>query len=117
MNSEFALNLGIMLFGVLISALTQIVLKKAALKTYYAWWKQYLNAPVIFAYAVFILSSLCSVIALRVLPLSLMPVWNSAAYLFVALFAFLIMKERPGKRKLLGLGVILVGIAVFSLPV
>lgn len=116
MNSEFTLNLGIMLFGVVISALSQIILKKAALKTYDVWWKQYLNGPVVFAYAIFILSSLCSVIALRVLPLSLMPIWNSAAYLFVALFAFLIMKERPGKRKLMGLGIILVGIVIFSLP-
>lgn len=117
MKNETILYLGIMLFGVTISALSQILLKKAALKTYATWWKQYLNPMVIFAYGIFLLSSLCSVIALKVLPLSLMPIWNGAAYLFVALFAYLVMKERPGKRKLLGLGVILLGIVVFSLPI
>jgi hypothetical protein len=38
------------------------------------------------------------VIALRVLPLSLMPVWNASSYLFVTLFAYWIMKEKPKKR-------------------
>ena len=115
MTDTFGFNLGVMLFGVLIAALSQILLKKAAQRTYDKWWRQYLNVTVIVAYAIFVLSSFCSVVALRVLPLSLMPVWNSAAYLFVALFAFLIMKERPGKRKLAGLVVILLGIVLFSL--
>lgn len=115
MTDTFAFNFGVMLFGVLIAALSQILLKKAALRAYDKWWKQYANATVIGAYAIFLLSSFCSVIALRVLPLSLQPVWNSAAYLFVALFAFLIMKERPGRRKLLGLLVILAGIVLFSI--
>ncbi len=114
-TGSFAFNFGVMLFGVLIAALSQILLKKAALRVYDKWWRQYLNPTVVFAYAIFLLSSFCSVVALRVLPLSLMPIWNSAAYLFVALFAFLIMKERPGKRKLIGLGVILAGIALFSI--
>jgi len=116
MSDSFALNLGVMIFGVLIAALSQIILKKAAMRTYDSWIKQYLNFPVVFAYFIFFLSSLCSVIALRVLPLSLMPVWNASSYLFVMLFAYWIMKEKPNKKKLLGLGVILCGIAIFSLP-
>jgi multidrug transporter EmrE-like cation transporter len=116
MFEGFAFNFAIMVFGVLIAALSQIILKKAAMKQYDTVLKQYLNAPVIFAYFIFFLSSLCSVIALRVLPLSLMPVWNSSSYIFVTLFAFLMMKEKPNRRKLLGLGVILCGIVIFSLP-
>jgi len=59
---------------------------------------------------------LLRVVALKVLPLSLMPVWNSSSYFFVTLFAYLIMKEKPNRKKLIGLGVILVGIVIFSLP-
>ncbi len=116
MWNSYAFNMALMIFGVLIAALSQIILKKAAVKRYDTWLGQYLNAPVIFAYAIFVVSSLCSVIALRVLPLSLMPAWNSSSYFFVTLFAYLIMKEKPNRKKLVGLGVILAGIAIFSLP-
>ena len=116
MLNSFWANICIMLFGVIIAALSQILLKKAAMRTYRRWIDQYLNPVVIFAYFIFFLSSFCSVVALRVLPLSLTPVWNSAAYVFVTLFAYLIMKERPGKRKLTGLAIILAGILLFSLP-
>lgn len=116
MGNDFALNMGIMVFGVLIAALSQIILKKAAMKHYDTWLGQYLNAPVIFAYFVFFVSSFCSVVALKVLPLSLMPVWNASSYFFVTLFAYLIMKEKPNKKKLIGLCVLLAGIVIFSLP-
>ena len=113
-NPELIWNLCLILFGVLIAALSQIMLKKAALKTYSHWIRQYLNPLVILAYGLFFLSTLANVIAFRVVPLSYAPVWNAASYLFVTLLAFLIMKERPGKRKLLGLVVILCGILLFS---
>jgi len=116
MGSNFALNMALMIFGVVIAALSQIILKKAAMKHYDTWLKQYLNAPVILAYFIFFVSSFCSVIALKVLPLSLMPVWNASSYFFVTLFAYLIMKEKPNRRKLIGLGVLFAGIAIFSLP-
>jgi uncharacterized membrane protein YraQ (UPF0718 family) len=53
MSDSFALNLGVMIFGVLIAALSQIILKKAAMRTYDSWIKQYLNFPVVFAYFIF----------------------------------------------------------------
>lgn len=116
MESNFTLNMTLMIFGVVIAALSQVILKKAAMKHYDTWLKQYLNAPVILAYFIFFVSSFCSVIALKVLPLSLMPVWNASSYFFVTLFAYLIMKEKPNRRKLIGLGVLFAGIAIFSLP-
>lgn len=116
MGNSFALNMALMVFGVVIAALSQIILKKAAMKHYDTWLKQYLNAPVIIAYAIFVVSTFCSVVALKVLPLSLMPVWNASSYFFVTLFAYLLMKEKPNRRKLFGLGVLFFGIVIFSLP-
>lgn len=115
MNIELLLNLGLILLGVLVSSLSQIMLKKAALKTYPRWIDQYLNPLVIIAYALFFGATLTNVIAFRVVPLTYAPIWNAAGHLFVTLLAFFIMKERPGKRKLIGLGIILVGIVLFSL--
>ena len=68
------------------------------------------------AYAIFVISTFCSVIALKELPLSLMPAWNASSYFFVTLFAYLFMKEKPNRKKLLGLGVLFLGIVIFSLP-
>ncbi len=115
MGNSFGLNMAIMVFGVVIAALSQIILKKAAMKHYDSWIRQYLNVPVVLAYFIFFVSSFCSVVALKVLPLSLMPVWNASSYFFVTLFAYLFMKEKPNRRKLTGLAVLLAGIAVFSL--
>ena len=108
--------LALILFGVLISAFSQILLKKAAGRAYEKWYQQYLNPLVIGAYAIFFLSTLTNLIGLEVVPLTWEPVWNSAGHIFVVLLAYLFMGERPGRRKLFGLGLILCGIVLFSLP-
>ena len=43
------------------------------------------------------------------------PVWNSIGYVFMTVLAYLFLKERPNKRKLAGLAVIIAGIVLFSL--
>lgn len=100
--------------SVLIATVSQIILKKAAVKKYNAWYKAYLNAPVIFAYTLFLLSTICSVIALQRLPLSLSPVWQSLGQIFVVILSYFFLHEIPGKAKLKSLGIIIVGIIVFS---
>lgn len=101
--------------SVLIADISQIILKKAAVKEYDKWYKAYLNVPVVFAYFLFFLSTICSVISLRRLPLSLSPVWQSMGQIFVAVLSYLFLKERITKRKLLGITVIVIGIVIFSL--
>jgi len=105
----------IALSSVLIADISQIILKKAAMKPYDKWYKAYLNFPVVFAYFLFFLSTVCSVIALRRLPLSLSPMWQAMGQVFVPVLSFLFLKERLTKRKLLGIAVIISGIVLFSL--
>lgn len=116
MNKSIYGYFALILFGVLISAFSQIMLKKAAEKTYDKWYRQYLNPLVIGAYAIFFLSTLTNLIGFEVVPLTWEPVWNSAGHIFVVALAYLFMRERPSKRKLAGLGLILAGIVLFSLP-
>ena len=52
---------GILLASVFISAVSQVMLKKSALKTYDSPIKEYLNPLVIFAYALFVGTTLLSV--------------------------------------------------------
>ncbi len=105
----------IALASVLIADISQIILKKAAVKTYDKWYKAYLNVPVILAYGLFFLSTVCSVIALKRLPLSWSPMWQAMGQVFVPVLSFFVLKEKFTKRKVLGIVVIIAGIVLFSL--
>ena len=88
---------GILLLGTFISAVSQVILKKAALKEYSSPIREYLNFPVIFAYSLFILTTLMCIFAYQVVPLSYGPVLESTSYLYVTLFGVLIFKEKGGR--------------------
>ena len=114
MNETLALYAGILLLGTFISAVSQVILKKAALKTYDSRIKEYLNFPVIFAYTLFILTTFMCIFAYRVVPLSYGPVLESTSYLYVTLFGVFIFKEKITKKKVIALALILAGIVVYS---
>lgn len=114
MNEKILFSL-IFVFGVFISSVSQIILKKAAQKEYPNKIREYLNARVIFAYIIFFGATLCSIWAYTVIPLSLGPILESAGYLFVAVLSWLFLKERITKKKMLGLSIIIIGIIIYSL--
>ena len=115
MTDSIIFNVMLALFGVLIACCSQILLKKAALKVYDKWYRQYLNALVIAGYAIMLASTLCSVFAYRVLPISMSPVFTAAQQVFNVILCYLLLGERPNKRSLIGLGVIVIGILIFIL--
>jgi len=105
----------IMGFGVLISAFSQMLLKKSARKHYARWWRSYVNLYVISAYGIFVLSTLCTVIAMRRVPLSTQPFWNSLGIILVALLGMIFFHEFPSRQKAIGLGIVLLGMLIFSI--
>lgn len=115
MNDQLLLYAGIMLFGVFISSLSQVALKKSADKTYSSRIREYLNPQVLIAYLVFFLATLCTVYAYRVVPLSMGPLLESSSYLFVSIFGWLFFHERLTRRKVLALLLIVAGIAVYTI--
>ena len=117
MKTEFYLHLALMLLSVLIANFSQLLLKASAGRSYDKWYQQYLNPHVIGGYGLLGVSFVFSFFGLRgdAMPLSMAPVWNSIGYLFMTILAYLFLKERPGKRKLVGLAVIIAGIVLFSL--
>ena len=116
-NETLALYAGILLLGTFISAVSQVILKKAALKEYSSPIREYLNFPVIFAYSLFILTTLMCIFAYQVVPLSYGPVLESTSYLYVTLFGVLIFKEKITKKKVVALALIFAGIVVYSFGV
>ncbi|MEE8716952.1 MAG: multidrug ABC transporter [Coriobacteriales bacterium] len=114
MSSEVLAYSTILLVSVFISSVSQVLLKKSALKTYDSPIKEYLNPLVIFAYALFLGTTLLSVLAYRGIPLSLGPVLEATGYIYVTVFGVLIFKERITRGKLLALALIVAGIAVYA---
>ena len=115
MGENTLLHAGILLFGVFIGAVSQVMLKKAAQKHYDSVLHEYLNPLVILAYALFVGTTLLSVLAYRGLPLSLGPVLEATSYIYVTVFGVTIFKEKLNRRKLIGLALIVLGIIVYSL--
>ena len=108
---------GIFLISVLVSSVSQILLKISAGKTYDSKIKENLNAPVIIAYGLFFLSTVVTVLAYKYVDLSLGPVLEATGYIWVTLLGYLILKEKVSRKKLLGLVVIIVGIIVFNVNI
>ena len=112
MSATLALYSGILLFSVFISAVSQVLLKKSALKVHGSALREYLNPYVATAYTIFLLSSILTVWAYKEVPLSFGPVLEATSYLYVTLFGILIFKEHLNKRKILALALILGGIVL-----
>ena len=112
--SELIVYSSIFLLGVLISAISQVFLKKESMKKHDSISGDYLNINVIFAYALFIGTTFLSIVALKVVPLSMGPVLEATSYLWVTLFGVVIFKEVITKRRLFALILIVCGIVLFS---
>lgn len=115
MNSEIFLYAGVLLFGVFISAVSQVILKKSAGKKYDKWYQEYLNPLVILAYGIFFGATFCTIYAYKVLPISMGPILEATSYLYVTFFGVTIFHEKISLKKVVALGLIIMGIAVYSL--
>ncbi len=105
--------IAILIFSVFISAFSQVLLKKSALKTYSSFLSEYLNIYVIPAYAIYFLAVFLDLIALRKVPVSFVPVAEASSYVFVLLFGKIFFDEQFSKRKILAMILIMTGIVVF----
>lgn len=103
------------LFSVFISSVSQIILKTSAGKKYDNPLQEYLNPKVIIAYGIFFVSSLCTILAYRFVPYSLGPILEASGYIFVSVLGYFVLHEKIGKRKMIGLIIILLGIFIFNL--
>ncbi len=101
--------------SVLISSISQILLKKSANKTYESTIKEYLNPLVITAYGMFFCSMLITMYCYKFVDVSAGPILESAGYVFVAVLGFILLKEKFTAKKIAGMAVLIAGIALFSL--
>lgn len=115
MNSDIILFSGIYLIGVVISAFSQVLLKKSANTENGSFLKQYFNIKVISAYAIFFLATFLSIYAYKVIPVTLGAILGTLEYGLVALLSFIFFKEKLTKKQILGIVLIIAGIIIYSI--
>ena len=103
----------LLILAVLVSSISQIILKKSASKTYNSIIKEYLNVYVITGYGLMVLSTVLVVLGLKGVPYKNEPIIESLGYLFVMILSNRLLGEKITKKKVLGNVLILVGIAVY----
>ena len=103
-----------LLIGVFVSAISQVMLKKAALRHYESHIAEYLNPLVICAYMLFVGTTFLSIFPYKGIPLSMGPILEATSYIYVTLFGIVIFKEKMTSRKWVALTLILFGIALYS---
>ena len=102
------------LCSVLISSISQILLKKSADRTYDSRLKEYLNPLVIIAYGMFFCSMMITMYCYRYVDVSAGPIFESAGYIFVGVLGYIFLKEKFTAKKIIGMLLIMIGIVVFS---
>lgn len=105
----------LLLLGTFLASISQVMLKKAALRSYENKLQEYLNPLVIIAYVIFFGTTFLSIFAYRGIPLSMGPVLEAKSYIYVTVFGVTIFKEKLNVRKLFALTLIVGGILVYSL--
>lgn len=104
----------ILLLGVFLSSISQVMLKKATQKQYKNKMQEYLNPLVIMAYSMFIGTTLLSILAYKVIPLSMGPILEATSYFYITFFGIKIFKERMNIQKIVALGLIVFGIVIYA---
>lgn len=115
MNKSQLFYASFLLVGVFISAISQVMLKKSAMKKYENALKEYLNPLVVIAYILFIGTTFLSILAYKGLPISLGPVIETTSYIYVTVFGVTIFKEKINLKKVLSLTLIVLGILCCTL--
>lgn len=103
----------VLILSVFIAAVSQIILKKSALKEYKSVINEYLNPYVITGYGMMVVSTVLTIIALRGMDYSNVPVIECLGYLFVMFMSRIFLGEKITKRKIIGNLMIIVGIMVY----
>ena len=104
-----------MLGAVSMSAASQMLLKKAARTEWPSALREYLNVWVIGGYGLLVLSMLSVIFACRGLEVKNIPVLESLGFPLVMLLGRVFYGEKLTRGKLIGMGLILLGILVFYL--
>lgn len=106
----------LVLISSLLGVASQMMLKHSARKNYPSWWREYINIWVISGYSIMVLSLLINLWAIHIGVLAQeVSIIECINYLLIPLAAWWVFKEPITKRKMVAIGIIIVGVIVFFL--
>jgi drug/metabolite transporter (DMT)-like permease len=121
--SDYTTGLGLVLLAVFLEAMGQICFKKSANHNQHGahpWGvirASVQNHWMVSGAACFVTEAAIWTIALTKLPLSIAFPAGSMAFVFVALLSGLLLKEKVGRQRWLGIGLILLGVVLVSVRI
>ena len=98
-----------------LASVSQVLLKKAALREHNSLLAEYTDWRVILGYGLFVGCSLLTMLAYKGVPLNVGPVLEATGYLYVTVFGVTIFHEKMNPKKIAALAMIIVGILVYAL--
>ncbi len=101
--------------SVLIASISQVLLKISADKRYDKRLNEIFNPFVLTGYTLFVTCTVLTVIAFKGVPLQMGPIIESLGYVFIMFLSRVMFNERITIKRLMGNGLIIIGIIVFSL--
>jgi len=105
----------IAIVSVIIAGFSQILLKKGAMRPHVSFVDDYLNFPVIMGYVLMFSSVLATMFAYRGVKYMTVQIIESLGYILVPVLSYIFFKERFTLNKVVGIIIILVGIAVYNM--
>lgn len=106
----------LMFAGTFFTAISQVLLKQSANRTYRHPVFEYLNWRVILSYGIFFGVLLLNTYAYTQVDMKYGAVIDTCSYLFVMILSWLLLKEHFSRGQLIGNLIILTGIFIYTLP-
>lgn len=105
----------IMFAGTFFTAISQILLKQSADKTYTHPLLEYLNWRVILSYMIFAAVLLLNTYAFTKVEMKYGAVIDTCSYFFVMILSWIILKEKMTKKRIIGNLLIMSGVFIYTL--
>ena len=103
----------LLLLNAFLSAISQVLLKKSAIKKYKNVLLQYLNPYVISSYIIFAIVLVINIIAMRYISISEVSIFSEGVPLVISLFfGYFFFGEKISKRKIVSSLIIVIGILI-----
>ncbi|MGG5316752.1 hypothetical protein IGI49_001449 [Enterococcus sp. AZ071] len=102
-----------MFLAVIISSISQIILKLGSKQSHESLIREYLNPHVIVGYTLMVVSTICIILSYRGVDYKNGPVIESLGYILVMILSSIFLNEKITKGKVVGNLVILIGIIIF----
>ena len=115
MNQAQLPYVALYLLSTFLASVSQVLLKKAALREHKSLLAEYTDWRVVLGYGLFVGCSLLTMLAYKGVPLNVGPVLEATGYIYVTIFGVTIFHEKMNPKKISALVLIILGILIYAL--